>query len=168
MALNIDLKKFKEDLERAIDELSSAKTLTPIAKQTAEIIRRRTRLGQGVEETGAKKSPLAPLAASTKASRKKKSKQGKLSDKTSPNKSNLTESGEMLDSIAGRAMNRLIEISPTGARNKKLAAYHQLGRSSPSAMPARKFLNLSAEDIRQLTAVMQDEFTNILNRVFRK
>lgn len=168
MGYEEDLKRFRSNVEKSLQELTSNKTLDLISKKTAEIITRRTRLGSGVEETGARKTPLAKLASSTKKSRSYKRSRGQLSDKTSPNKSNLTETGEMLDSIKGRAINRMIEISPTGQRNKRLAAYHQLGRTSPTIMPSRKFLNLSFEDIRQLTAAMQDEFTKILNRVFGK
>ncbi|RTL05197.1 hypothetical protein EKK58_08595 [Candidatus Dependentiae bacterium] len=168
MSYEKDLQKFARQAEKAIDELISSKTLTPIAQKAAEIIKRRTRLGQGVAASGEKKKALAPLADSTKLSRKKKQKRGELSDLTTPNRSNLTETGEMLESLEGRAINKLIEVSVKGDRNKKLAAFHTLGRSSPTFMPKRPFLNLAMEDIKQLTAVLQDEFTNILNKVFKK
>lgn len=165
MAIEQDMKKFRLKVERSLNELTSQSNLSPIATDLTEIIRRRTRLGYGVEKTGQPKQKLQPLASSTVRSRARKKSHGALSEKTSPKKSNLTETGQMLDSLRGRAINKLIEIGPTGDRNKKLTAYHQLGNAK---LPKRRFLNLAREDIRQLTAVMQDRFSIILEKVFGK
>lgn len=165
MAYDEDLKKFNKKVEKALDDLTNSKNLSSIANDLAFVIKRRTRLGYGVEKSGDNKEKLAALKTSTVASRKKKKKKGNLAQETSPTKSNLTESGQMLNSLQGRAINKMIEIGPTGDRNKKLTAYHQLGNTK---MAARKYLNLAKEDIKQLTATMQDRFSIILDKVFGK
>lgn len=168
MPIEEDLKKFKEKLDKSLNTLISQQTLSPIAIELKNIIQRRTRLGSGVEETGQPKVPLAPLAPSTKKARKYKKGLGKLSELTSPNKSNLTESSQMLGSLRGYARKNAtagtIDVQPTGDRNKKLTAIHTLGGPN---LPKRAFLNLSAQDIKQLTAVLQDKFSEILEKIFK-
>lgn len=165
MSVKDDLTKFKERIIESLEQLTSTKELGPIATDTAEIIRRRTRLGSGVESTGAAKSPLAKLKQSTIAARTRKKKQGKLSDKTSPKKSNLTDTSEMLESLQGRAINGLISVAPTGERNKRVAGYAIQGSAT---RPKRKFLDLGKEDIKQVQVKLQDRFIKILDSVFRK
>jgi len=168
MPADEDMKKFKAKLDKSLDDLISQQTLSPIAIELKNIIQRRTRLGSGVEESGQPKVPLAPLATSTKQARKYKKGLGKLSELTSPNKSNLTESSAMLGSLRGYARKNAkagtMEVKPTGDRNKKLAAIHTLGGVN---LPKRAFLNMSAQDIKQLTAVLQDKFSEILDRIFK-
>lgn len=168
MPIEEDLKKFKEKLDKSLNTLISQQTLSPIAIELKNIIQRRTRLGSGVEESGQPKVPLAPLAPSTKKARKYKKGLGKLSELTSPNKSNLTESSQMLGSLRGYARKNAaagtMEVTPTGDRNRKLTAIHTLGGPN---LPKRPFLNLSAQDIKQLTAVLQDKFSEILEKIFK-
>ena len=163
-----DMEKFRKLIDTSMKELINQQTLGPIAIELKNIIQRRTRLGSGVEQTGAPKTPLAELASSTKKGRARKKELGLLSDKTSPNKSNLTETGQMLNSLRGYARKKAdagtIDIQPTGDRNKKLAAIHTLGNPE---LPKRRFLDLSLQDIKQLTAVLQDKFSEILDRVFK-
>lgn len=164
MSVESDLKAFQEKIERALNQLTSNATLAPIANDLSEIIRRRTRLGKGVDVTGGDNVKLKDLATSTIRSRLSKKRRGLLSEKTAPKKSNLTETAQMLDSLKGRAINQLIEVKPTGARkggltNIQVAAYNE--------EKGRKFLNLSKQDIKQLTAVMQDSFNSIVNRLFK-
>lgn len=168
MPADEDMKKFKAKLDKSLEALITQQTLGPIAIELKNIIQRRTRLGSGVEESGQPKVPLAPLATSTKQSRKYKKGLGKLSELTTPNKSNLTETSQMLGSLRGyakkNATSGTMEIKPTGDRNKKLSAIHTLGGPN---LPKRPFLNLSAQDIKQLTAVLQDKFSEILDRIFK-
>jgi phage gpG-like protein len=168
MPADEDMNRFRAKLEKSLATLISQQTLSPIAIELKNIIQRRTRLGSGVEESGQPKVPLAPLAPSTRRSRKYKKGLGKLSELTSPNKSNLTETSQMLGSLRGYARKNAtagtIDIQPTGDRNRKLAAIHTLGGPK---LPKRPFLNLSAQDIKQLTAVLQDKFSEILEKIFK-
>lgn len=163
-----DMERFRKLVDQAMNELISQQTMGPVAIELKNIIQRRTRLGSGVEQTGAQKTPLAELASSTKLSRQRKKAAGLLSDKTSPNKSNLTETGQMLNSLRGYARKKAkagtIDVQPTGDRNRTLAAIHTLGGPK---LPKRRFLDLAAQDIKQLTVVLQDKFSEILDRVFK-
>lgn len=164
MGYDEDMDKFRKKIDQSLAQLLSQQTLGPIAVELKNIIQRRTRLGSGVDQTGAPKTPLADLASSTKLSRQRKKTAGLLSDKTSPNKSNLTETGQMLDSLKGSSRKGEIIVEPTGDRNKKLSAIHTLGGPK---LPKRRFLDLAAQDIKQLTATLQDKFSEILDRVFK-
>jgi phage gpG-like protein len=70
----------------------------------------------------------------------------------------------MLNSLVAKTKNEQIEIEPVGTRNKRLAAYHTEGNSK---LPIRPFLDLSYEDVKQLTAKMQDSFSKILVKYFK-
>lgn len=144
---------FKDDVERikslilvATKEAVSVKNMHNIAQAAANDIKLRTRLGSGVSEAGGKKEPLAKLAPSTIASRKSKKRTGKLSSLTTPGKSNLTDTGQMLDSLTGKGVSDGIgRISLAGTRrdgqtNTKVGEYAEDGSST---RPKRPFLNLT-------------------------
>src|SRR4051812_22970465 len=116
-----DFGPFQKNLQKSLEKLVSKSELDPIAQEMAQIIKVRTRLGYGAKANGESKQKLAPLKDSTIAGRKRKQKAGKLSNATAPTKSNLTDSGAMLDSLKGRAVNQLIEIRPEGERNALVA-----------------------------------------------
>lgn len=164
MPVEEDINKFKLKVEQALKDLTAEDNLKTFGQDLRDIIVRRTRLGYIVPSTNAPKEKMEALAPSTKKQRKYKQKKGDLSDLTSPNKANLTLTGEMLNSLTSETKQGVISISPKGDRNKKLAAYHQEGNSK---MPSRPFLDLSYEDVRQLTVKMQDAFTKILDKIFK-
>lgn len=164
MPADEDMKKFKAKLESSLQFLTNQTTLSVVAIDLKNLIQRRTRLGFGVEDSGTPKKKLVPLAPSTIKSRQYKKGLGKLSELTNPPKSNLTETAAMLDSLKGTAKKGVITVEPVGDRNKKLAAIHTLGGPN---LPARPFLNLAQEDIKQLTARLQDKFSEILDRIFK-
>ncbi len=105
------------DLKIAFDKVNIAtqkkidKTLNPVfmnkvGKKLAEDITRRTRTGHGVKKEGEKKEKLDKLKASTIKKRKREKKLGKLSNLTTPTKSNLTMSGELLDSLTPKSIKK--------------------------------------------------------------
>lgn len=165
MGVKEDMDSFQSKVSKALEDLVSPQNLKPIANDLAEIIRRRTRLGSGVDSSGGKKSPLKALKQSTVDSRKSKQTRGLLSDKTSPRKSNLTDTAQLLDSLQAKVVSKQIEISPVGNRKDGNLSNAQVGAYVESA--GRKFLNLGLEDIKQLTAVMQDSFNSIVNKIFK-
>lgn len=157
-----ELQDFADKVNKALNYLVEPKSLRSLGAKEAEVIKRRTRLGYGVPEDGGPKDKFANLKDSTKLSRKYKGRQGKLSDQTSPNKSNLTSTGKMIDSIVSKVEDRTTVITIEGDR-KSIAAYHQAGTSR---MRKRRFLGLAAEDIQQIKAFMQDRLNQIIGNLF--
>lgn len=141
----------KADLTKVFKEASSSKNMKAIGSQAAEIIRRRTRLGYGVEKNEGKRERLKPLSPKYIEKRK----QNTLSSQTTPRRSNLTFTGELLDSIeAHDATQGEVQVGPRGARsdggpdNEKLAEYVRDA--------GRPFNNLSATEIKQLTQFFEE------------
>lgn len=108
--------KFLKKIKVKIDKFD----LDPIAKEAANTIKKRTRLGHGVkdgERGGAKKrlKDQKPLTDDYKKFRKKSKKLNKKV--TSANKENLTLTGQLLDSIRGKQKGKTIEIDVVNNRN---------------------------------------------------
>lgn len=160
MSTESDLKKFKDKIDKALDELVSPKTLKTVGDFEASLVKRRSRLGYGVPKDGGGKVKFQDLATSTVKARKKK----KLASETTPKKSNLTETGQLLNDLVSRIEGRSTIIGHTKDRNKKIGAFHQTGGGN---LPQRRYLGLAKEDIKQITANMQDAFTDILNKLFK-
>lgn len=165
MAKKIDLSKFKQKLLKVLDEQKSEAYLKQIAVEFANVIRDRTRLGYGVNEQGGSKVKLKALSPVTIEARRYKKKRGELSDKTSPTKSNLTDTGQLLDSLKGRAINKLIQISPEGSR--KGSSLSNAAVASYVEDAGRTFLDLSSQDIKKLTSMVQDQLNEIVNKTFK-
>ena len=134
--------------EKALDKVVRSSSFRKIAEDLVVQIRKRTRLGYGVKE-GGKQNKLTKLSDSYKEYRKKN--KGKLSNQTTPSKSNLTLTGEMLDSMQVKVEGGTIVVS----FGTKFAG--QKAKWVTTAKEQRRFLDLTtgerkqiAEEIRQL------------------
>lgn len=106
------LKQIQSKYNNAFNEIvrvaKSPNFLNPIADIMADRIRVRTRLGYGVKQEGAEREKLKKLSSKYIDYRKKN--RTSLSQFTTPKRSNLTFSGQLLDSISGRSNSRGIII----------------------------------------------------------
>jgi hypothetical protein len=93
-----DLRKLEDRFGGIIKETFSTDRMSTYAMFLSELIKKRTRLGYGVKKDGGEKSPLKALSKGYKKTRKDS---GKLSSLTSVNKSNLTFTGQLLNSLFG-------------------------------------------------------------------
>ena len=154
------MKAIQQAVARAAQDGLSKQALSPIAEKCADLIRVRTRRGSGVSTFGGAKTKLAGLADSTKDSRDRKKKQGKLSSLTTPGRSNLTETSQMLESLTGtvpRAGTILIE--PKGSRsdgytNEEIASFAEDGSAN---RPKRQFLNLTLQETKQIEKLFRED-----------
>lgn len=159
------LKQLGIDIENAIKRALSWPQLDPIARETAKDIKIRTRLGYGVSSTGAEREPLKKLSDSYKDQRKADSKRGELSDETAPSKSNLTRTGQMLDSLYGVARrDGEIEIDfkagrSDGESNKAIA--------KKVADEGRPFINLSNRELERLNQRLVDTLKKNIEDIFK-
>ena len=143
----------KQKIEAALDRALQPRNLGKIAQSLALDIKKRTRLGYGVERTGAEKFKLAPLEAKTIEKRESLHDQGRLSEFTSPTKSNLTEKGHLLDSLVGRSKRKgqitvaLKENRGDGKSNSKIESFQR---------KKRPFFNASRLEIKRLLQQIKD------------
>jgi len=86
-------KKIKGKMIKALNKQFMLKA----GNELSEDIRRRTRLGFGVKDIGRPRRKLKPLAQITKIYRREF--QNKMSSLTKPSRSNLTFTGQLLDSL---------------------------------------------------------------------
>jgi hypothetical protein len=172
-----------KEIENSLKESIEKKNFEPIVEEAADMVKLRTRLGYGVERPGAGRQRLKPLKDSYKKQRANKVRfwtdpQGRvrsreiengggrhpeLSSETTPSKSNLTFTGQMIDSVEGRATgNGKGVISVTGTRNDGM-------RNSEVAQyvtdAGRPFISLSNIEIKRIVDMLR---RSILDRVRRK
>jgi hypothetical protein len=173
-----DLEKFKKKLEAAMNVIRKKEVMTAIGQNAADQIKLRTRLGYGVNENEGERQKLRPLSKSYKLQRAGKlgfftTKTGVVvpytpqegvahifSDQTSPSKSNLTRTGEMLDSMTATFKSEgIVSIGPSGSRkdgssNDIVAQYaHESGRN---------FNYLSKNEIAKVTQFVNRLLKQIL------
>jgi hypothetical protein len=128
----------------------------------AEDIKKRTRLGYGVENNGDEKEKFKPLKSSTKESKKRHQAKGQLSEYTSPNKSNLTDTGRMTENIKGKGLTPTSgEVFVDGERNKEIAGYHEVGGGR---LPKRPFLHADRLQIKRLTDFIRKDILDKIKK----
>lgn len=198
LRLRVDISSAEKALRECKRIAAKKSQLQPIADLAAELIVTRTALGKGADTDGGTPVKLAPLSESYKAVRGKKvrfltnkktkkifaapGKTVNLSSLTSPGKSNLTATRQMLDSIYGQASDGRIEVTVDDARgpdllgnsssvtNSELIAIHERGAtiSHPSGttmkIPARPFFHLTKDQLDRLGR----EFRKVLEACLRQ
>jgi hypothetical protein len=157
----VDLSKFKKQMESVLKEIQKPQTMKEIGEFARDRIVKRTRLGKGVSDRGAEAQPLDPLKEDYRARRKRLKKDGRLSPKTTPSKSNLTATGQMLDSVTVKASDGKALIQVTGTRkeggsNKDVAGY---------VSEKRPFLNISKAELNGLNRFIRETFEKVLNKI---
>lgn len=151
---DIPLKDFSKVLNDKLKDIEkqtgSPTTMKELAEMMKQDIIKRTKLGYGVNNPGDSQSKLKPLAESTKKSRKYK----KLDGTTSPAKSNLTESGAMLNDLTTTVEQDGFSIGVTSQESKDKVKWNaDMGRS---------FLNLSKSQIMAITAFLKKKIVEQL------
>lgn len=162
MTVKVDLSKFSRAMAKVLEDVSSPASMREIGDEAADRIRTRTRLGKGVDERGGDPFPLKALSPGYKEFRKKKKAgPGKLSQFTSPGKSNLTFTGQLLDSIrvisqgAASVVIALYGGRKGGGTNKEVGGY---------VSEARPFLNLSKAELNGLARTIRQRIDASLKR----
>lgn len=156
-------KKIAAKIKEFEKKIQTPEVMKDIGYEATRRIVVRTRLGYGVESEGGPRQKLAPLKDSTVKSRRKKP----LSSLTSPKRSNLTETGQLLDMITWRILNRsTIRIEPIGDRsdgesNANVARYAHEGSSN---RPKRPFLFLTDTETKGVARFIRELLVKKLNR----
>ena len=160
------MNKIGKKLQRAANKISSRSAMKNLAEDGVELIRKRVRAGRGVKTAGGVEKKFKRLAKSTIESRRRK----RLHPKTSPGKSNLTETGQMIDSMkaksAGRGGAKIVfegTRRSNGKRisNKELASIHDKQGASKKRVK-RPFFRFSGKEIKKLTKQVERELKRLI------
>lgn len=109
------LEAFHKRMAGAISDAAQPAVLKALGEKAVELIVRRTRLGFGVERYGQSRFRLAPLSQGYIYQRERDSD---LSSLTTAKRSNLTRTGQMLDSMAVIEVRQgSVVVGPTGGRD---------------------------------------------------
>lgn len=143
-------------LKTLISDTVDKSLMDEIGREVVDIVKTRTRKGFGVKNNLGPQKPLKALSPKYKARRKLLQAQGKLSSKTTPNRSNLTKSGDMIDSTYYKTTKNTVTVSPKGAKNRKKAKYQ--------AEAGRVAYNLSKSENRRITKIINNRFNKDINK----
>jgi hypothetical protein len=156
-------REMAEHIQAALEQVARPENMRKYAEMASDMVRLRTRLGSGVDADGANKSRLKPLADSTIEERKRLKSRGELSADTSPGRSNLTRTGELLDSIQPTQVSQgSAKIGPDGIRsdglsNQKVAEY--------VTAQGRAFNNLSSVELKRIHDAVKRDVRDIIKRL---
>jgi hypothetical protein len=186
MAKKVDTRKLREAIARVIPEIKAAENMKKLGEQAAGMVKLRTRLGSGVAKDGGDKQKLAKLADSTKAVRAGKIaffRQGgktipyvpenppKLHEHTSPGKSNLTRTGQLLDSVKVTSFGYgEVTVGPEGPRNdpdsKRKLTNQQVAKYVTDG--GRPFNHLSKVEVKRLSDSVKKQLREAIKRILTK
>ena len=155
-----DIEKFVKNIRKTIGLTVTRKNLTRYGNIAIKRIQARTRKGFGVQATGqlsGRAKKLKALSASYKTQRKRNS--SKLHSTATPGKSNLTFTGQMLESLKLTKINTRngsFQIQPKGKRNKDVAGFVDEG--------GRPFLGLTKGDVSAIKKEYESTFSKLVRR----
>lgn len=158
-------------MRKKLDKFATPKRMGKLAKNAANDVKKRTRLGGTAEKSGGFDKKLKPLSESYKRFRggkqvKFKTKDGKevsfkpkkpkMHSAASPKKSNLTFTGELLNSIRGKGVSQgkgLIYLEDND-RNIQIAKWQ--------AKQGRTFMVLTNAQIKKITKELVIKFAKFI------
>lgn len=152
MSFLSDIAKLNKKLKKIVQE-SSVKALEPVGRIAIDIIRKRTRQGYGVSKQGGSKQELKAFDPKGSYIKFRRRNRGRLSSFTSPGKSNLTFTGQMLLGMVQKRQGKSVILTFDSQRNKDVAG-HVSG--------ARPFMFLAKEEIDQVVKTFDKYFTNLV------
>lgn len=144
-----DLEQYLTKVKNSIKDMNVA----ALGAQLVENIKERTK--KGIDATGKQFKPIKPA---TMREKKSLQKRGRLSSDTTPDKSNLIRTGEMVEStkstIIKKETSQTIIISPTGSDNQK--------KASDNKKLGREYVGITASDEKLIKEYIISEITKIL------
>jgi phage gpG-like protein len=150
------LKELQEKMSRLLTDVVDKQLFTDIGNKLTPEIKKRVRRGYGVSEEAGPAQKLSGLTDSYKKQRKNQKKTGYLSSETTPARSNLTQTGKMIDSITATADNKSATISVTGKENIEKAKHVQ--------DKGRPFMNLTKREVQDVTDIIENAIKKDINK----
>lgn len=143
-------KTLNKDLESIMKEIGSPENMKALADMLKDDIIKRTKLGFGVNNKGESQSKLKPLSESTKKARKHM----KLDSTTSPAKSNLTQSGDLLRDLKTVVAQNVASIELGSQESRDKAMWNE--------QKGRTFMNISKSQILNITNILKKKIAELL------
>jgi hypothetical protein len=156
----VNMSVFNRNMAKLFNEFASTENMRKIGEYTAERIKLRTKLGKGVDKTGGDPAPLKKLSEGYVKTRKRKKAE---LEETSPSKSNLTFTGQMLNALKllqALPARAIIGIESSRRKNSDLTNNEVAGFVSKD----RPFLNLSKAELNGINAFVR----KLLDAMIRK
>ena len=158
MSFARDVAKFSKSLRKIVKDAESQGNLVNLAAVAIDVIQRRTRSGKGVKRPGGSTFRLKPLSKNYIKFRRANA--SRLSGLTSPGKSNLTFTGQLLYSLGLKKASKRIVIEPQGTRvdgksNAEVARH---------VSKVRPFLALSKDEQAFVAKFFRKTFDDIVKR----
>lgn len=145
MAKKIEMKDMSSylqgKLKEIVAEIESKENMQEIANYLKQDIYKRTKLGYGVDKAGGTQSKFRALSDGYKKQRKG---MDDLASDTSPAKSNLTQTGDMLDALVATASKAKATVDIVDPVELEKAKWNEDN--------GRTFMNVSKSQILKITA----------------
>ena len=165
MSVKDDIKKVSEKIKKELTKAIDRKLYDQIGKEASQLIRTRTRLGKGVSEVGSFEK-LKKLEGSTKKTRRKFKEN--LSELTTPNRSNLTATGQMLDAITHKPTQKNVTITISGSRDRELTINYSTKSNKRVADNVQKngrvFFKLANVEITEIRRTIEQLLKEIIKK----
>lgn len=156
--------KLANKIATSINQTVDSNFMREVGEETKRLIYLRTKLGYGVKSQGGVRSKLKPLSPFYVELRKLIQKDGLLDGTTSPKKSNLTFSGQLLKSIkVKKAQDGRVWVGPIGYRDDGLTNEQVANTVSKE----RPFMFLSDLEIKKIQRFAQNNFTSVFKSRFK-
>lgn len=154
-----DINKLARNLRRGIGQSTSKVAMKMLGEEAIKIIVKRTRGGFGVKRTGAPSNRLKKLSPSYIEYRKTQ----RLDRTTSPGRSNLTFTGQMLRSMRVKSnSDRKVTWGPNRRRRKGGVTNEQVGEYVSQVRP---FNFLSKREITKIAKLLDKILSSNLSKV---
>lgn len=158
-SIAIQIKGIVDRMKKATTSAITPAQIRPIILNAIDLIVKRTRLGYGVDRSYGTKKRLPPLSPMYVNFRRKFKK---LSTTTSAKRSNVTLTGELLESVGIKRISKGVSVISAigkhagGISNEDLTSY--LHRQN------RTFLRISELEYKQLVRIYRKTFGDLLRR----
>lgn len=150
-----DWDDFERKLKQAIEQLASPQILQQIGEKAKDLIVERSTAGYGVqnkEKEGQPKKKFTKLSPAYITRRASKPQQ--LSPRTTPSKSNVTFTGQMLDSMKAVVSTGKVSITTTGKRRGSKLSNQEVQNFVEEQ--GRSFNQLTDQDLKRLQNFVAD------------
>lgn len=161
------LKWITDKIEKIFKDAVAVKELQAIGDEAVKIVQRRARLGYGSPPDAGGQRFSFPALSPGYVKFRQTTGRDYLSDTTTARKSNVTFTGQMLDSlkvVSVRSGN--VAIAPTGVRKDRFSPAGLTNRQVASylADQGRTFLALTEPEISQLVRFYRTRFGDLVSR----
>jgi len=156
-----DITRFVKKLFGVFDRFVDDAKMRAIGVEASRLIKVRTRLGYGVSSNGKQRKKLKKLSDNYLIFRAKH--RDELDSETSPERSNLTFTGQLLNSMkVKKAKKGSVIIGPSGKRSGERLTNDELGQHVEDA--GRPFNYLSNLETKQVERFARKTFGDLVKR----